>query len=135
MFGVSCCLWWVAVSAIVVLRSFYDEYGGASSDVVLKYTGESVERMACFCGLLLRECSRMVKRARLFRGSYFCADYTDVIYSGRSGEYMLNVLETGKARMKLRRAFRYGVSCVVRPGARYFLGIRPARRVTGCEIL
>ncbi len=46
-------------------------------------------------------------------------------------EYTLNVLETGKAKMKLRRAFRYGVSCAVRPGARYFLGVTPYKKGDG----
>jgi len=122
---VGCCL------SNCCIEEFHDEYGGASPEVVLKFTWESVERMTRFCNLLLRESIRMAKRARLFRDSYFCADYTDVIYSGRPGEYTLNVLETGKAKMKLRRAFRYGVSCVVRPGARYFLGVTPYKKGDG----
>lgn len=122
---VGCCL------GNCCIEEYYDEYGGASPDVVLKFAGEPVERMTGFCNLLLRESGRMAKRARLFNDTYFSADYTDVIYSGRPGEYTLNVLETGKAKMKLRRAFRYGVSCVVRPGARYFLGVTPYKKGDG----
>jgi len=122
---VGCCL------GNCCIEEYYDEYGGASPDVVLKFTGEPVERMTGFCNLLLRESGRMAKRARLFNDTYFSADYTDVVYSGRPGEYTLNVLETGKAKMKLRRAFRYGVSCVVRPGARYFLGVTPYKKGDG----
>ncbi len=62
---VGCCL------GNCCIEEFYDEYGGASPDVVLKFTGESVERMTRFCNILLRESARMAKRARLFYDSIF----------------------------------------------------------------
>lgn len=89
--------------------------------------------MALLCNLLLSESFRMAKRARLFDDGIFCVDYTTVYYSGRQGEYTLKVMQEAKGKKKKRRGFMYGVSCVVRPGNRYFTGVMPYKKGDGVD--
>jgi hypothetical protein len=75
----------------------------------------------------------MARCARLFRDGFFCVDYTNVYYHGREAEYTLKVVQEGKGKRKMRRAFVYGVSCLVRPSNRYFLGVMPYKKGDGVD--
>lgn len=121
---VGCCLKGMCI------EEFHREYGGASPDVVLKFRKVPVRDMTRFCNRLLRESIRMAKKCRVLTG-FFCVDYTDVEYYGAPAPYTFNAYKEAGGKKKIRRGFRYGVSCMARPGARYFLGVMPYRKGVG----
>lgn len=124
---VGCCL------KEMCIEEFYRDYGGATPDVVLKFGRVPVKEMNRFCNRLLRESIWMANKHRVLTG-FFCADHTDVYYYGRPAPYTFNAYkETGGQKKKIKRAFRYSVSCLSRPGTRYFLGVTPYRKGDGVK--
>lgn len=121
---VGCCL------QEMCIEEFHREYGGATPDVILKFGRVQVKEMTRFCNRVLQESVRMAKKNRMLTG-FFCVDYTDVDYYGEPAPYTFNAYKEAGGKKKIKRGFRYGVSCLARPGTRYFLGVTPYRKGDG----